>query len=315
MKVSMVMNAIPRFTPEQWLDDLRSLAELNCQALSLPFINNQPMPQDINIVRNCPGGAINAQKLELKAAYLGLDRLTWLFGADAEFIGLELKDAEKPIQPDEYTSHGRFDPDPVLLLAMIRERKSSPLDAQNAYFIDQFTEQSLNRCCALVNQEYRGTPSPDDAGYIPARRGLMVKNILFSLQNYDTGHADTNIHLAKRNAIKDNSRSGSAGFIPARNAYQSYTKNYGNSEKLLFNVIRAYTEIQETATPEQAAHTTETRATVHLACQSLLGNIRRFSKVWLESRMFTRRLASQGFTRELSAPLNSWSPKQEDRRS
>ncbi|MDR1074367.1 MAG: hypothetical protein LBL45_11985, partial [Treponema sp.] len=243
MKVSTVMNALPRYAPRHWLEDLRSLAELNSRAQTLPFAGQTPPPANVNLVRNQPAGDINTQKIELQAACGGKKRLAWIFGADAELLELTLKSDENEaawLAPDRNPCN------PVLLLANIRGRQSEPLDAQYAYFIDEFTEESIVHCARLVSGAITGD---QDRGGDPVqeRRRPLALRIFYALQEYDGGLSRKAAHAQSIANIRENSKPGTDGFAKARNAYLSCTQPLTTAEKLIFNSVRLYIEQQETA--------------------------------------------------------------------
>lgn len=61
---------------------------------TLPYLNDSPLPQDMNIVNGRHLGDINKIQLELKAGQIGAKSLKWIYGADAALMGLELKTPE-----------------------------------------------------------------------------------------------------------------------------------------------------------------------------------------------------------------------------
>jgi hypothetical protein len=299
MKVSIVMNAIPRYTCRHWLDDLRFMAEQNFHSRTLPFTDRTPLPANINIMRNQRGGAINTQKLELKAACLGIDRLAWIFGADAEYIGLTLKNEE---QEAAYWASDQGCFNPVLLLANIKGRKPEPLDAQYAYFIDQFTEASVTRCAASVNQEL--TDAGESGGEsAQERRSRMVRNILYALEDYDSDLSRGDIHRKNIENIRENSGRGTSGFIKARSSYQSLTRHLSPAGKTVFNHIRTYTERQETAGEYFPGGNPGPPETLYTAFQSFLENPSSFSKIWFDAGSFIHGLMTNQFGEELSSPM------------
>jgi hypothetical protein len=105
MNVSTVMKALKPYTPAQWLTEFQSLLETSCRNRTLPYACEAPLPHNTDVVRNTHCNDINTQMIELKAASTGIGRTAWVFGADAEFLGLQLR------KPEE---NGPFDPDPVL---------------------------------------------------------------------------------------------------------------------------------------------------------------------------------------------------------
>jgi hypothetical protein len=305
MKVSTVLNAIPRYTHHQWLSELRSLAEQSGQSHRLPFAGSPPPPANINIVRNRTAGEINTQKLELKAACLGIDRLAWIFGADAEFTGLTLKTAEQ--------EQGYFPPvqdgfDPVLLLAHITGRKSDTLDAQYAYFIDQFTGDSINRCAAYANEESPGNQAGGGDEPVQERRSLIMRNILYALQEYDSGRSQKTIQTRNIKHIRENSTRGSDGFIQAKTAWQSCTRNLPPEGKTVFNSIRSYVEKQRTGGESFSGAHHVPEETMYAAFQPLLDQPAALSKIWFDAGRFTRGLTAPHFEMELVTTAKERSP-------
>jgi hypothetical protein len=299
MKVSAIMNAIPRYTGHHWLDDLRFLAEQSYQSRTLPFAFHTPFPANCGLVRNQSEGGINTQKIELQAACLGIDRLAWLFGADAEYIGLTLKNDE-PETAYLTSDQGSFNP--VLLLAKIKGRNPDPLDAQYAYFIGQFTDSSIVHCAASLNRELTGSKESGDES-VQKRRSRMARNILYALQDYDSGlsRGDSKVQALKN--IRENSRQGTAGFTKARFAYQSHTRSLSQAAKTIFNRIRTYIEKQETGTEPLPGDNPGSPETIYAAFRPFLQNPSFLSKVWFDARAFTRSLMANQFGPEILSPL------------
>lgn len=66
--------------------------EENIAAGIVPFANDNPLPQDMNIVTGKHLSDVNRLQLQLKASQIGATSLKWIYGADAAFFGLHLKD-------------------------------------------------------------------------------------------------------------------------------------------------------------------------------------------------------------------------------
>jgi hypothetical protein len=292
---------MPRYTYHHWFDDLQSMAEQAFHSRTLPFAFHTPPPANSNIMRNQPGGGINTQKLELQAACLGIDRLAWIFGADAEYFGLTLKSNEPET---EYLASDQGSFNPVLLLAKIKGRKPEPLDAQYAYFIDQFTEASVARCTASFTQDLTGGAKDGDAS-VQVWRSRMVRNVLYALEDYDSGLSRRDTQARNLKNIRENSRQGTSGFIKARTAYQSHTRNLSPAGGTLFNGIRTYIEKQETAAENSSAGNPCPSETVYAAFQSFLENPSLFSKVWFDAVSFTRGLMTNHFEMEIDSSVKT----------
>jgi hypothetical protein len=238
MKVSTVMKSLKPYSPAHWLDELQTLLETSCRNRTLPYGQETPLPHNTDVVRNIHCNDINTQKIELKAASLGIERTAWVFGADAEFLGLRLR---KPEETDP------FDPDPVLWFARITSRPDNPIEAQTAYLIDQFSDKSLNR---LASFAYGSPDNLEEAGDDESRkrRQLMAQNILIALHHYDSGLTDTELFQKKQEATRNNTRAGTAGFSAVQNYYAASSGGLDTAQKKLFNAVLNYRCIQNTAT-------------------------------------------------------------------
>jgi hypothetical protein len=131
----------------------------------------------------------------------------------------------------------------------------------------------------------------------------MARNILYALEEYDSGLSQRDSKAQALKNIRENSRQGTAGFTKARSSYQSHTKNLTPAGKTVFNRIRAYTEKQETGMGSLSGGNPGLREPVYAAFRSLLENPAYFSKVWFDAYSFTRSLMTNPFDPGLFSPL------------
>jgi hypothetical protein len=103
-----------------------------------PFSRGDPLPENTNLVTGARRYDLNAQRLELHAASAGLDRTLWIFAADAEILGLELRDGQKPL--------------PVFANITTSDHTAC-LEAHHAYLLDQFTPETISRLYEYANPE------------------------------------------------------------------------------------------------------------------------------------------------------------------
>jgi hypothetical protein len=274
------MKAIPPYTAETWLNDFKALAAENCQSQTLPFTRNPPLPENTDIIRHWPLRDANAVKLELQAASMGIDRLTWVFGADAELLGLTL--------PPHFAS------DPVLVFARIQNREGNPLDAQYAYFIDQFSEASVNRLATASHTETTENREVDSEPIITDRRSLLAIQALLGLQNYDSGVFDVERQRKCEEHLRENTREGTAGFTRAKQAYARLTRNYSPEEKELFTVFEQYTAARETGQPVMGTGFSARKERITRSCQTLLPRVKSLASLLSHARLFAYRLTSPG---------------------
>jgi hypothetical protein len=274
------MKAIPLYTAGHWLADFQALAAEHCQSGTLPFTRNPPLPENTDIIRHWPLRDANAITLEFQAASLGIDRLAWIFGADAEFLGLELP---------HHTAG-----DPVLIFARIQNREGSPLDAQYAYFIDQFSEASVNRMAAASHKEAAKNREADDTAVITGRRSLLAAQALLGLQNYDSGMFDLEQQQNSENQIRENTQEGTAKFTKAKKEYTRLTKDFSSAEKELFTALEQYAAAQETGRPVMGTGFSAHKERITRSCQALLPRVKSLASLFGNARLFVRRLASPG---------------------
>jgi hypothetical protein len=274
------MKAIPPYTAGHWLNDFQALAAEHCQSRTLPFTRNPPLPENTDIIRHWPLRDANAVTLELQAASMGVDRLAWIFGADAEFLGLELP------------PHTAVDP--VLIFARIQNREGSRLDAQYAYFIDQFSEASVNRMAAASHRETAENREADDAAAGTDRRSRLAAQALLGLQNYDSGMFDREHQQNSEKHLRENTREGTAGFAKAKQEYARLTKNYSPAEKELFTAFEHYAAAQETGQPVMGTGFSVHKGRITRSCQTLLPRVTSLVRLISHAQLFTHRLASPG---------------------
>ncbi|MDR2071507.1 MAG: hypothetical protein LBP81_08865 [Treponema sp.] len=276
MKVSSVMKALKPYSPAQWLTELQTLLETSCRIRTVPYARETPLPPNTDIVRNTHCNDINTQTIELKAASISVERTAWVFGADAEFLGLQLRKPE---------ADGPFDPDPVLWFAHIASRPETPVEAQTVYLIDQCTGKSLNR---LASYAFEGSPEKQEAWgdeETRKRRRLMARNVLFALHNYDSGLSDTELRQSRQKAMRDNTTPGTAGFPIGQKYYAAASSGLGKSQKELFNVMLNYRSVQNTGKRGIDWNNGKLPEELYRSMRDLIGAIRKTARTMFNAHM------------------------------
>jgi hypothetical protein len=276
MKASVVMKALKPYSPALWLAELQTLLETSCRKGTLPYGRELPLPHNTEVVRNIHCNDINTQKIELKAASIGIERTAWVFGADAEFLGLRLREPE---------ADGPFDPDPLLWFAHITSRPNNPVEAQTMYLIDQFSSESLDR---LASYAYEGPPEHQDAGEdeeTRKRRRLMAQHILFSLHNYDSGLSDTALHQSRQQAMKDNTAPGTAGFPITQKYYAAASGGLNKTQKQLFTAMLNYRSVQNTGKRSTDWNNGKPAEQIYESMRELIAAIRKTAKTIFNAQM------------------------------
>jgi hypothetical protein len=270
------MSNFTAYSDDSWLAGLDGFLAKTVKSGSLPYSSPAPKPRNRNAVTFRPLDDANAQLLELKAASEN-KRPLWIFGADAEFLGLHLARAD-----GAFSLNGLDASNPVPVFASLSPKAK---DAQLAYLLDQFSPESLERAASLAHTRPRpGTPG--------ARRRFMARRLLKTVYDYRSGvpsreEAGKNTRNIKANSVKD-----TQGFNAASSLYRAYTANSGPEQKSAFDTLRRYFITQYTRGSLSAV------STVNLNDFSLLArNARLFSQTLFRARDFVNRMASPGFSR------------------
>jgi hypothetical protein len=248
----------------------------------MPYTRETPLPHNTDVVRNTHCNDINTQMIELKAASIGIERTAWVFGADAEFLGLTLRKPE---------ADGPCDPDPLLWFAHITSRPETPVEAQTVYLIDQFTGESLNR---LASCAYGPPENHEAAGdeEVWKRRCLIAQGVLFSLHSYDSGLFDTALHQSRLKATKENTTPGTAGFPAAQKYYAASSGDLSNTQKQLFNAMLNYRSVQNTGSWSIDWNNGRKPGQLYDSMRELIAGIRKTARTLFNAQMAAHVLSS-----------------------
>ena len=180
---------------------------------TVPYIQDKPLPQDVNIVNGRHMGDINKVYLELKAASIGASSLKWIYGADAALIGLQKKEGTEPI--------------------MITGNVRGELDSQSIYLIDQFTQESLDKALSYSR-------SDEDK-----KKKTIAQNMIRNITEYDAGNVEETLREQKRKNIANNFKNPNV-LKEVKESFENATSNYDNSQKIIFSALNNYYIKQET---------------------------------------------------------------------
>lgn len=229
---------------------------------TLPYLNDSPLPQDMNIVNGRHLGDINKIQLELKAGQIGAKSLKWIYGADAALMGLELKTPENSSSEYQVAKNNSrmFNTDPIIGLANVRRdvslstsnvnnesnilHEGIQMEAQTIYLLDQFTERSVQRALNPIRIE----ESLELRGNEESRRHkkIIAQNMLKNIAEYDSGIKGASLREVKRSNLKKNFSRDSSIAESVRDNHQKLTKGYDNFQKQVFAALNAYYVRQET---------------------------------------------------------------------
>ena len=188
---------------------MKECIDANC----VPYIQDEPLPQDMNVINGRHLGDINKVYLELKAAKMGAKSLKWIYGADAAMLGLEKKNNAE---------------DMIVILGNVRGR----VEAQSVYLLDQFTYESVKNVFELLKN--------NEDKKIKTLAQQFVKNIT----EYDTGRQEEPVREKKWKNISANLTKPEC-IKRVKTAFQNVTVNYSEEQKYIFSVVNDYYIKQE----------------------------------------------------------------------
>lgn len=244
---------------------------------TVPYLNETPLPQDMNVVNGRHFGDMNKIFLELKAASINARSLKWIYKNDAEFLGLKLKDD--------------IDVSPVTVYANIsRNGLEFQTESQSVYLLDQFTDKSVQDAIELTRSA--GT-SPEEV----QRRGIAEK-LITNIAEYDSGVLEKQLRENKRKNISVNFKDPeikSQVFA----AYNNATQFYDSSQKLIFGALNNYYIKQETSLNLKGPLSFDEREKLKNALEANAKvDSPRLLQTLTECFLYTERLTHYGFNKE-----------------
>ena len=202
--------------------DINMLALKNIKNDTLPYINNLPFPEDMNIVNGKHLGDINKIHLELKAASIGAKSLKWIYSADAAMAGLEIKPSEEP----------------VLAVANISRNGKKETDIQNIYLMDQFTDESVKRI--FEPEKIEALVLSEKNSKAKRKIKIIIQNMLKNISEYDSGINEAKTRELMRKNIKNNFSKNGPSLEDITETKNKLFNSYNSEQKTIFNFLNAY---------------------------------------------------------------------------
>lgn len=190
---------------------------------AVPYVEEKPLPQDMNVVNGRHFGDINKILLELKASQIGAKSLKWIYKADADFIGLELK--------------GGIDSSSIDVYANVNRNGENKTESQKVYLLDQFAEESVKNALELTRTD--GNSKEE------IQKRAVAQNMIRNIAEYDSGANERRLRENKRKNISANLKDMEIA-KSVSTAYDNATEQYDDSQKLLFGTLNRYYIKQET---------------------------------------------------------------------
>ncbi len=290
--------------------EINSLIKENLFHGTLPFLSERIFPPDMNVITGKGTPDINLEKILLKAASIGSHSTMWIYGADAEYLGLELKSSSPTEYREAVKKNTNFNCRPVVI-QKVRERFSDRnmrgntnvlseglcRDAQCAYLLDQFTEKSIEKVFNLSRLEKKL------GGGLNAK-SFLARKIIENRIEYNTGKkASEHTKAAKANLVA-NMKKNSSVFQEIVNKRNADFKNYLPEQKAVYDFC--YKHFLEQETGERLYSFTESdRAGIAQSFETLLEKIEENPKISgiiartiFDAYSFSQRLIHRNFSLE-----------------
>lgn len=198
--------------------NINYLTQENIKNGSLPYLTT-PYPQDTDLVRGSHLGDMRKVLLELNASLIGAKSLEWLFGADAEIVGLELKKGQKTI-PFE---------------GNVLRNGTEAKDFQSVYLLDQFTEESKNKLFSPDLDKLLSSIEDNTRQLIKTVAHKIVKNI----DEYNRGSTETSLRKQKKENLRNNIEN-KAIQEQIKDVTAELVSNYDTNQKKIFEHLQNY---------------------------------------------------------------------------
>ena len=300
-------------------EEINSLMIDNFKNRTIPYLQNEPLPQDMNIVNGRHLADINKIQLELKAAQIGAKSLKWIYGADAVLMGLELKNPQN--SPSDFQKAKQnspsFNTEPVIGFASVRRdisksaykiqnenniiREGIKMEAQTIYLLDQFTPQSIERALNQNNIE----ETLDLRGNELSRKmkTTIAKNMLKNIAEYDAGIRESELRKNKLNNIRQNLNQNSEYRKLVEDNYSKIINSYVGEnaiyKKNIFALTNQYYIKQSTSAILGKSPDEQMKQKLALALNNLaMQNSPALATTLADSFFYSERLTHYGFSPE-----------------
>lgn len=280
------MNKLESILPDEYLKEIYKTINKyileNIENETLPYFNEKPLPQDINVVNGKHFGDLNRNLLELKASCIGAESLKWIYGSDATLLGLELKEETEKTTP-------------IIVAANIIS-SDKKLDIQTAYLLDQFTPESIDRALQYVNVTKQNNKEINPS--ILKRNQQMAIRMLKNISEYETGINEKELREEKRKNIENNFQNAAVS-QDVQNAFDFITKDMTSNEKLVFSMLNSYYVKQETGCSLENIDVEKNKEIIiDTLKENALKDSPRLTKILCQSLLFSERMTHYNFACE-----------------
>lgn len=199
--------------------NLNKMVQSMADANALPYSKEKLVLPSTNVVNGFKDNDLNKQIVELVSSFDKVDRNLSISDADAQIVGLELKENSEPFP----------------YFANIKQPNGEySLQVKYNYLLDHFTENSIVGAFNKIHQKNSDNKQVDDI------IKTVSQSIIDSSVNYDTGLSEKDKTLENRNNFKNTQNVNNKEFQVASQLLQDYFSTYNNDQKIVFNSLRLY---------------------------------------------------------------------------
>lgn len=262
-----MVKKIKAITTEEYLSEICSETNKKIMSLAsrnkLPYLDKGWKPKPVNAVSGLSRYDLNRQIQEIDAADKSIEKSLLVNAADAELLGLTLKNTTRATPVFTINNNGR-------------------LDVQFAHFLDEFSKDSIVRAFSKVREENEDPITEGKVHYI-------AQKFVQSVVEYNSGNEDTaKKEKESRKNIKENISADKGKFSQAIDFIKGRTKNA--DEKLVMAFLENYYANQEagrifiaprkskSAFKESCARLAKRGAFLNTAFNSMIGALRLATK-------------------------------------
>lgn len=238
--------------------EMNNLIKQNLENHTMPYNFENPFPMNINIVNgNNLDSDINIDKVELKARSIGAKSTMFIYGADAGFLGLELKSYNKNEYDEAKTNNSNFNCEPLNIRISLAD--TDTIYCQKAYLLDQFTNESVSRLYDVEALKSYLNYSPKYQELVENIANQIISNTYRYNENLERKYMgidengrlkykietpeerDARYHNTKKNIFLNmNKDMNTTGYKSFTNHLSNLTNRYFPQQKQLFDVMMKY---------------------------------------------------------------------------
>lgn len=285
-----MVRKIKVMTPEEYLKEISDITNKKVEALAekkkLPYLDKGWKPKPVNAVTGISSYDLNRQIQEISAAEKEVAQGLLVSGADAELVGMTLRNGSVAT--------------PIFAIG-----GDGMLDVQMAFFIDEFDQKSVAGAFSKIRAE-------NEDAITQSKIQSVAQSLTQRVISYESGEEAAEKEKGARKNIRENTSQGSAGFKKAVEFTGERTKN--SDEKSVLNFLECYYANQEAGRnfivskrdgnefAESCKRLAEKGAFLNTAFNAMIGGLRLASKDFAIENPDRMKLPSKAFVNPAVSP-------------